>query len=569
MNLRKLNYNINTDGISPGVEQFAGTQGDHRVTRLNFVLSDKFHQEIDELQAEGDKVMYRFDVYDGEGGIWSSDCSELLESSVGIELEERHTRFGGKITVYLVITLLSKENETQVELYSFPAILRLKNRPEGEYQEGENYESVSSLAETTKQKAVEATISAMAAEKSKKELQNIATEIEEKLLNGEFDGKDGVSVTHSFDGTVLKMTSASGTTEVDLKGEKGERGLKGEKGDKGDTPSLEDYYTKNEADNHFANFDNRINDAVNYTIRIEKRFEENYYTKGEVDNIDAVKYVIQDNETSVSLNSPAGNSYIQVNDNGDIDISSEENICVLGSRIIHVGNPVDTADAATKGYVDDVVANAGGVGSADLTDYVKNTDYATDKVAGVVKLHTDYGIRSIDGSVASVSRTIEQYNTMSNYAFISKGTLENVLADKIHNYELIEEIAVTEDVSEILKTTSPDGTPYNFKAVTIEFSSEGVTGYSGKQLIEFNDGRVFKGNAEFLSDNRASIIRGIYCGGLTFYDATWNAPSANNATINQNGYAIVPKTAQENVTKIHIRSAVKAGTVIKIYGIRA
>ena len=80
---------------------------------------------------------------------------------------------------------------------------------------------------------------------------------------------------------------------------------------------------------------------------------------------------------------------------------------------------------------------------------------------------------------------------------------------------------------------------------------------------------MFKGNAEFLSDNRVSSIRGIYCGGLTFYDATWNAPSANNATINQNGYAIVPKTAQENVTKIHIRSAVKAGTVIKIYGIRA
>jgi hypothetical protein len=65
------------------------------------------------------------------------------------------------------------------------------------------------------------------------------------------DGKDGVSVTHEWDGTVLRVTSAIGTSEADLKGERGERGnpftyedftaeqlaaLKGEKGDAGYTP---------------------------------------------------------------------------------------------------------------------------------------------------------------------------------------------------------------------------------------------------------------------------------------------------------------------------------------------
>ena len=64
---------------------------------------------------------------------------------------------------------------------------------------------------------------------------------------------DGVSVTHSWDGTVLNITSASGTSSVDLKGEKGDMGeaftyedftdeqleaLKGEKGDKGDPGSI-------------------------------------------------------------------------------------------------------------------------------------------------------------------------------------------------------------------------------------------------------------------------------------------------------------------------------------------
>lgn len=54
-----------------------------------------------------------------------------------------------------------------------------------------------------------------------------------------FDGKDGVSTTHRWNGTTLTITSASGTSSVDLKGEKGDsiKGDKGDQGDKGDTGS--------------------------------------------------------------------------------------------------------------------------------------------------------------------------------------------------------------------------------------------------------------------------------------------------------------------------------------------
>ena len=51
------------------------------------------------------------------------------------------------------------------------------------------------------------------------------------------NGSDGVSVTHSWDGTVLTLTSASGTSSVDLKGpqgERGEQGIQGEVGPQGD-----------------------------------------------------------------------------------------------------------------------------------------------------------------------------------------------------------------------------------------------------------------------------------------------------------------------------------------------
>ena len=47
------------------------------------------------------------------------------------------------------------------------------------------------------------------------------------------DGKDGISATHSWNGTVLTVTSASGTSSANLKGEKGDKGDKGDTGEQG------------------------------------------------------------------------------------------------------------------------------------------------------------------------------------------------------------------------------------------------------------------------------------------------------------------------------------------------
>ena len=47
------------------------------------------------------------------------------------------------------------------------------------------------------------------------------------------DGKDGISATHQWNGTVLTVTSASGTSSADLKGDKGEQGDIGAVGEAG------------------------------------------------------------------------------------------------------------------------------------------------------------------------------------------------------------------------------------------------------------------------------------------------------------------------------------------------
>lgn len=175
MAIKTLNYMVDIDGITPSTEQYAGTQGDHRVTKLSFALSNSLFSLVLNA-AQNTKVMYRFDIYDGEGGVWSSDPKELLEANINVELEERHTRCGGKLTVYLVITALSQDNATEIELYSFPARLRLNNRPDGILQHGESYESMTSLSESAKSSAELARQNADTAAIKAEDAQNSANE---------------------------------------------------------------------------------------------------------------------------------------------------------------------------------------------------------------------------------------------------------------------------------------------------------------------------------------------------------------------------------------------------------
>ena len=65
--------------------------------------------------------------------------------------------------------------------------------------------------------------------------------LEQAKASGEFDGadgKDGVSATHRWDGTKLVVTSASGTTSADLKGEPGQDGADGDPGKDGVSPTI-------------------------------------------------------------------------------------------------------------------------------------------------------------------------------------------------------------------------------------------------------------------------------------------------------------------------------------------
>ena len=200
MAVRKIEFTVSSDGITPSVKQFAGVQGDHKATEVVFNIAPELYWNLKSQANNGAKLIYRFDGYDGEGGFKSSDTAELTEMQLSYELEKWLTRFGGIVRVVLVISAL-KDDLTEMELYSFPALLQLKNLPEGSEPGAEGYESMSTLAQVAKDSANTAV-----------EAKNIAVEAQGKtelaraaLENGTawvFDGGDAAgNVDLDGDGT--------------------------------------------------------------------------------------------------------------------------------------------------------------------------------------------------------------------------------------------------------------------------------------------------------------------------------------------------------------------------------
>lgn len=68
----------------------------------------------------------------------------------------------------------------------------------------------------------------------------------------------------------------------------------------------------------------------------------------------------------------------------------------------------------------------------DADGFVKNTDYATTTVGGVVKVSASQGTNmSAGGVLFGTTRTLEQYNAAAGTMLVCKGTIENVIFDVV------------------------------------------------------------------------------------------------------------------------------------------
>jgi hypothetical protein len=84
--------------------------------------------------------------------------------------------------------------------------------------------------------------------------------------------------------------------------------------------------------------------------------------------------------------------------------------------------------------------------AVDLTDYVKNTDYASTTKGGVIRVNPAYKTNITSGGILiSTPMSIDEYNTAQTGAFIAKGTLGNIKNDLVKRAVTENDIELTDD----------------------------------------------------------------------------------------------------------------------------
>lgn len=97
-------------------------------------------------------------------------------------------------------------------------------------------------------------------------------------------------------------------------------------------------------------------------------------------------------------------------------------------------------------YVNNAWEKLGGIQvQVDLTDYVKNTDYASSSTGGTIRTSNASGLGISNGNLYAVTKAYNTYNSSSDNMFIGKGTLENVITGK----ELVNKTYVDNIVGDI------------------------------------------------------------------------------------------------------------------------
>lgn len=253
---------------------------------------------------------------------------------------------------------------------------------------------------------------------------------------------------------------------------------------------------------------------------------------------------------------------------------------------------LEAVDAAQIGVQDVQVS-----GASVVTDGVANVPNATNYAKGVIRGNTsivDSNFAVIGGSPYCMIRNASDFYSQGPSGFVSNGTLRNVLkAPSLMpsltaeeqaaarkrmglpgDYELIEEITLSESVDSVMRINEPDGTAYNlvnaFLSVYVPIQDDGYI--PGTIWVYFRDYKNLNAGRLYIS-NSNTINRAVYMraeqrtsNGI-WLNAVGEFGEQNIGSRRMTVYNV--KTENSNITGIHIICSLPAGTVIQIYGVRA
>lgn len=167
--------------------------------------------------------------------------------------------------------------------------------------------------------------------------------------------------------------------------------------------------------------------------------------------------------------------------------------------------------------------------------------------------------------------TDQTYNPESENAQSGKAVAQ-AIEQNIETWELVEEIVLTEDISQIERTVEPSGTPYNFRKVMVLYTSNAKVGEGNIQTTAYSNDKslgltISKNTNTTISETSRFEFESN--GVLKGAQIQWSLYSWVVASTQSNPY-IIELNENDTITKVKCSATtLPAGFNIKIYGVRA
>ena len=321
-------------------------------------------------------------------------------------------------------------------------------------------------------------------------VQKVNTTIDDIISRANSGEFNGTSVTHIWDGTTLIITSASGTSSVDLKGEKGDTPKKGV-----------DYYTENEIEGIIENITSGSIGKFKQTVEDEtSTFNANSDNKLSAFNKNASDKTIELNNNANSkleeyninsenklnsYNSNATNKIDEYNNNATDTITEFNNNALSKQNTFNenVSNIVNEFNTSVDTKISEYNSNA----ESKVTEYNQNDTNKTAEYNSNAKIKFDEYNTNADNRVAEFDSHTEQLQTDISELKNDLTGLQTVVDSKADKTELAKTNLYLDALYKLNKGQTYDVLEQESEAYSVDVPSGsryvGVDKVGGKSIV--------------------------------------------------------------------------------------
>lgn len=148
MSVRKINYTVEQNGVSPEISQWGGIQYENNATTVVYALEPSFAEKLKTTYDLAQKIIYRIDFDSPVAGYHPSENIECENNIIARDIPLIITMSGEPFQSTLVVTWLDSDDNEIGTFYSKPSRIYFDSVTREQYAEQEMADNISAMEES-------------------------------------------------------------------------------------------------------------------------------------------------------------------------------------------------------------------------------------------------------------------------------------------------------------------------------------------------------------------------------------------------------------------------------------